>query len=451
MLSAYDFEVDGMYYNIVSASDKTCSVTHGDEKYIGDVIIPEAVTYKGRTLSVVAIGRSAFSMCYELKSIIIPNSVTEIDGFAFSSCSALKGITIPNSVTEIGSSAFASCTALTTVKFPNSLTEISKSLFENCSSLESITIPSSIKSVYWYAFSNCKALSNVVIEDGEVELEFYGSAFYGCPIKSLYLGRNLNFDDSPFRAHTTLEKVVIGNNVTIINGGLFDHCSGITGIEIPSSVIAIRNGAFQFCRGLTSLVIPNSVVKINDDAFAYCTGIETLIIEDGDTPLELGKGNTYSNSRAMFCDTPLKTLYLGRKVTVDHFFCPWSGGKETLKEVTIGNNVSSIPSSWFSYCEVLENMWLLNSVPLRTYSDAFTNSQYLNLNVYVPKGSLSAYQNADVWKDFWNLQEGAPTGIESVKNITPNAKNCYYDLRGNRLSAPKRGLNIINGKKVIVK
>lgn len=96
-------------------------------------------------------------------------------------------------------------------------------------------------------------------------------------------------------------------------------------------------------------------------------------------------------------------------------------------------------------------MWLLNSVPPQTYSDAFTNSQYLNLNVYVPQGSLSAYQNADVWKDFWNLQEGAPTGIESVNSIIPNAKNCYYDLRGNRLSAPKRGLNIINGKKVIVK
>ena len=105
--SAYDFEVDGIYYNIVSASDKTCSVTYGDEKYIGDVIIPEAVTYKGRTLSVVAIGYNAFMDCSELKSIIIPNSVTEIGSYAFCDCKAITSITIPNSVTEIGRSAFA--------------------------------------------------------------------------------------------------------------------------------------------------------------------------------------------------------------------------------------------------------------------------------------------------------------------------------------------------------
>lgn len=75
----------------------------------------------------------------------------------------------------------------------------------------------------------------------------------------------------------------------------------------------------------------------------------------------------------------------------------------------------------------------------------------MTLNVYVPQGSLEVYKNADVWKNFGNLQEDAPTGIESVKSIPPNAKNCYYDLRGNRLIAPKRGLNIIKGKKMIVK
>lgn len=461
--SAYDFEVDGIYYNIVSASDKTCSVTYGDEKYIGDVIIPEAVTYKGRTLSVVAIGRSAFSMCYELKSIIIPNSVTEIDDFAFSSCSALKGITIPNSVTGIGRSAFDSCTALTTVKLPNSLTAISYSLFYNCSSLESITIPSSVSSISSSAFKYCSALTNVIFEDGEDELNFYGNeTFKDCPLKYLYLGRNQNLnqhsssDYSPFYYKKTIEKVVVGNRVTKICKDLFSGCSGITSVEIPSSVITIGDGAFANCSGLTSLVIPNNVVEINNYAFKGCTGIETLIIEDGETPLELGYGKEanywWSYSYGMFYYAPLKTLYCGRNITEkESCGSPWLGGSKTLKEVTIGNNVSSIPSSWFSYCEVLENMWLLNSVPLRTYSDAFTNSQYLNLNVYVPQGSLSAYQNADVWKDFWNLQEGAPTGIESVKNITPNAKNCYYDLRGNRLSAPKRGLNIINGKKVIVK
>ena len=75
----------------------------------------------------------------------------------------------------------------------------------------------------------------------------------------------------------------------------------------------------------------------------------------------------------------------------------------------------------------------------------------MTLNVYVPQGSLEAYQNADVWKNFLNLQEGAPTGIDSAKNNIMDGNSKCYDLHGNRLSAPKRGLNIINGKKVIVK
>lgn len=41
------------------------------------------------------------------------------------------------------------------------------------------------------------------------------------------------------------------------------------------------------------------------------------------------------------------------------------------------------------------------------------------------------------------------TGIENIK--TESGNDVYYDLRGNRLSAPKHGLNIINGKKYVVK
>ena len=71
------------------------------------------------------------------------------------------------------------------------------------------------------------------------------------------------------------------------------------------------------------------------------------------------------------------------------------------------------------------------------------------LNVFVPQEALEAYQNADGWKDFWNLQGFDVAGIGNVK--TENGKTVYYDLRGNRLSAPKRGLNIIKGKKMMTK
>ena len=99
--NAYDFEVDGIYYNVLSMTDLTCSVTSGDNKYSGNVIIPEKATYAGMTFAVTSIGDDAFRGCSGLTTVTIPNSVTSIGWSAFSGCSGLTSVTIPESVTSI--------------------------------------------------------------------------------------------------------------------------------------------------------------------------------------------------------------------------------------------------------------------------------------------------------------------------------------------------------------
>ena len=73
---AYDFEADGIYYNIISLDDKTVEVTGGS--YSGDVTIPVKVMYKDTQYSVISIGYHAFYGCSGLTSITIPESVTSI-------------------------------------------------------------------------------------------------------------------------------------------------------------------------------------------------------------------------------------------------------------------------------------------------------------------------------------------------------------------------------------
>ena len=63
------------------------------------------------------IGEGAFSGCSSLKSISIPDGVTEIGSSAFQNCSALKSITIPNGVTKIGERTFWGCPSLKTVYY----------------------------------------------------------------------------------------------------------------------------------------------------------------------------------------------------------------------------------------------------------------------------------------------------------------------------------------------
>ena len=127
--SAYDVEVDGIYYDI---SETTATVTSGEKEYSGDIVIPESITYGNSKYSVTSIGEFAFHYCYGLTSITIPNSVTSIRKSAFEGCSSLTSVTIPNSVTSIGEFAFHNCSGLTSVTIPNSVTSIGDDAFSFC-------------------------------------------------------------------------------------------------------------------------------------------------------------------------------------------------------------------------------------------------------------------------------------------------------------------------------
>ncbi len=85
---AYDFEVDGIYYDITSSTEVAVT-SEKENSYSGNVVIPEQVTHNGITYSVTSIGNSAFSYCTGLTSVTIPNSVTSIGNSAFGSCSAM--------------------------------------------------------------------------------------------------------------------------------------------------------------------------------------------------------------------------------------------------------------------------------------------------------------------------------------------------------------------------
>ena len=191
-----------------------------------------------------------------IRSYVIPSSVTSIGDYAFWYCDSLSEIVIPSSVTSIGDHAFSDCYSLSEIVIPSSVTSIGDSAFSSCNSLSEIVIPSSVTSIGDSAFSDCYSLSEIVIPSSVTSIG--DNAFYGCD---------------------SLSEIVIPSSVTSICDSAFSDCCSLSEIVIPSSVTSIGKYAFYGCYSLSEIVIPSSVTSIGDSAFYKCKFPDNLELE----------------------------------------------------------------------------------------------------------------------------------------------------------------------------
>ncbi len=111
--------------------------------YLRTVTLPD-------TLS--EIGKAAFAECDVLEAIVIPGSVRSIEDSAFSGCTSLKEITFSEGLNTIGSYAFCGCSSLERVELQEGLSAIGYEAFTNCTALDHISIPDTVGTIGEYAF-----------------------------------------------------------------------------------------------------------------------------------------------------------------------------------------------------------------------------------------------------------------------------------------------------------
>lgn len=354
--SAYDFEVDGIYY-LADVSDMTATVTSGDNPYDGDLVIPETTSYKGREFVVTSIASQTFYNCTGLESVALPKSITNIGTEAFKNCSSLKSFKIPQNVTNLPTGCFRECTSLCSIDMQSSsqLEHIDEACFRGCSSLESINLPSSIVEIGVACFADCVSLASIIIPD---EVNSIGSmAFLNCG---------------------NLISVSLPNTVKTLSKDLFQNCSKLAEFTIPDSVVIIEDGVLKNCSALTSISIPSAVAEIKNEVFNGCSNLREVRFEDNNDPIILGYGRSKEDGtpRGIFNGIPVEKLYLGRDLSysiidecivtnlaygqIYEGYAPfvYCG----LTEVVISNSVSQINPFTFYGCEKLEQIEIPNSV-----------------------------------------------------------------------------------------
>lgn len=178
-------EIDGINYQITSASSNLVSVIAKTPKYTADITIPLTVLIGTETYTVTEIADIAFQNCTGLTSVNIPNSVTTIRNYVFWNCSALTSITM-DSVTSFGTNAFYNCVALISINIPNSVTQIGSGAFQNCTGLTSVNIPNSVTQIGAQAFRGCTGLTSVIV-DIVIPLFIFPDDFHGVTIGNIPL------------------------------------------------------------------------------------------------------------------------------------------------------------------------------------------------------------------------------------------------------------------------
>ena len=249
------------------------------------------IPFEFQGLPVIGIGDKAFYVNTSLKSITLPDSVTNIGDYAFSGCTSLSDINIPDGVTSIADYAFSNCTSLTSITIPEGVTSIGERAFYGCASLSNINIPESVSFIGDLAFSACTSLN----------CNEYDNAYYlgneSNPYLALIKAKNTSVTSCAVNENTkfilsyafsncaSLTSITIPNSVTSIGFSTFYGCASLSGINIPEGVTSIEDFTFSNCISLTSITIPESVTSIEENAFYGCNSLKSVTIPESVTDI----------------------------------------------------------------------------------------------------------------------------------------------------------------------
>jgi len=274
---------------------------------------------------------------------------------------------IPEGVEKICFAACSNTSNLNSLSFPNSLKTISDYGFTGGEGLSNIQWGSGLEIIGYSAFMRAENMGELTLPEGLETI--VSSAFYSTGITKITGPTTLlNIGYDCFRgdgfAGSTLETVDFSacTNLLKIEGSAFYDCHYLVNVYLPEGLRIIGDASFQNCYSIQEITIPHSVETIEVNAFW------------------------------MFSE-----LY-----------------EHEMEKVILGSGLQQIQENAFGECTHIELIESWNPVPPSLASDGFEAAINNSCVVRVPEGSLAAYEAANRWQDFQNIEETLTTGIEAI-------------------------------------
>ena len=452
---------NGISYSI-DEEKKTAEAVRYDQSS-SYVTIPSTITVDGKVYAVVSIGEKAFWDNDKLQSVTIEDGVLDIKMGAFYYCRYLRSVKLPATLKSVGSYAFWKSLSLSNIYIPASLTDLSANAFSEGGmsayevspdnpvyssedgimfnkdktellhfpakkQVESFSIPEKVEKIGELAFE-CNQLNEVIFHDKLLTIDDY--AFFLCEkLAKADVPNSVEFvGESAFSRCYNLKEAHIPEKLTAIPPGLFEYGYQLEKVNIPSTVTSIGNSAFRYCWKMNDLSLPEGLVEIGDEAFNGWK-MTSLVIPNSVTTI--GK-------QAFDGCTELKSLVLGNSVSEigqNAFYC-----NRELKEIDIlSEDYNYVSTYGFKSCNAVEYV-------------ALPDTDWAK--------KVLITMDCDCKKRYWSYETDGNgkvvklleivTAIDAP-NVTMDTKyKTIYDLKGNRLNHVTIGVNIVNGKKVLLK
>lgn len=225
--------------------------------------------------------------------------------------------------------------------------------FRNCPNLKRINISPYTETIWGNTFQNCQ-LDRLILEDGSNELKLINANTYR--IDTLYCGRPINREGY---------RVVIEQQIT------FGPCV---------DKVFCRTSSYYDSINIRKVVIPYYLSSITWNNTLPLSFDELYVENPSIHPRYPNLKVLYSNSNNNSCYNNIQT---------ERFIIGPNSGHYGENIKVVGDNAE---------------IRICNSNPPE-YPTTFTNQTYLNTPLLIPRGSFQAYQQADGWKNFFNIEE----------------------------------------------